>query len=156
MPRRPRYLDATEAQAALADFVGTRRPKRPRAARPEKVRAEAAAMIVSNDFAAATPHHLVALYEDCHLRVYGALPGELAGQAWLGAASAAAKLVRDEFEGDVAKAIEFVRWTWWREREREQRSRTRGEVRTFRVGWRLQFQARGLLTDYRVEMLRRG
>lgn len=144
------------ATQSIADFVGPKREARKRKPRPDRVRAEAEQMALTNRFEGATPSHLVGLYEHCHRQVYGVAPGELNAEVWMGAASAAGKLIRDEFGGDVRAAVEFVRWTWWREKGREETAKKRGEVRTFRIGWRLQFRARELLTDYRVEQLRRG
>ena len=101
----------------------------------------------------AQPQHLVALYGWLHGEVYGAEPLELKGEAWWGAGSAAGKLVREEFGGSVAAALDYVRWVWRRERAREKKA---AEQDARRIGWRLMFCMRHLLTDYRVANARSG
>ena len=98
--------------------------------------------------------HLVALYARLHEQIYGAKAGELAeGKSFLAACSSASKLVRDEMRGSFGEAVEYLRWTWRRERFVEQKRRANGETGR-RIGWRLQFASAGLLTDYRVDAAR--
>lgn len=99
--------------------------------------------------------HLVALYARLHEQIYGVAPEELGeGRAMLAASSSASKLVREAMRGSLVEAIEFLRWTWRRERFVEQKRRANGETGR-RIGWRLQFASAGLLTDYRVDAARR-
>ena len=96
--------------------------------------------------------HLVALYAKLHEQVYGAGPGELEeGKNFLAACSAASRLVRVDFKGELRGAIEFLRWTWRRERFVVQKRRQSGAAGR-RIGWRLQFASRDLVTDYRVDL----
>lgn len=117
-------------------------------------------------WAGAEPRHLVALYAYLHGQVYGVAPDELTGDplAWLGAVSAATKLLKDEF-GDgvtiwaslsdeqrtemVRRAVEWVRWVWVREQRGCDRRAKVGETSEFRIGWRYMFCRRGLVVDYR-------
>lgn len=118
----------------------------------EKARLEIVAMLGDNDFEEAKPFHLVALYEWCHEKVYGVRPLELEKQ-WLAAAHAASELAKTDFEGELAEVVEFIRWTWRREQQREARRAQSGQSMG-RVGWRLQFVTRYLLTDYRIDQKR--
>ncbi len=104
------------------------------------------------------PKHLVALYARLHARVYGAEPQELAdGKSFFAASSAAERLVRVEFAGTPDRALDFLRWTWRREADREKwRRQNPGGSGGGRIGWKLQFAGRALVTDYRVEMARRS
>lgn len=98
--------------------------------------------------------HLVALYARLHAEVYGVEPAELSeGATFHAAVSAADRLAREAFDGRAAGAIEFLRFVWRRERSREKRRRAEGSA-GFRIGWRLQFVSRELLTDYRLELAR--
>jgi hypothetical protein len=119
----------------------------------EKVAEECARMRKENDWSEAKASHLVALYAWCHEKVYTVAPSELAGLTWMAATSAAAKLVRDEFNGNVEEAVEYVRWTWRREAGRE-KWRVENDRPGSRIGWRLQFQQRLLVTDYRIDAAR--
>lgn len=94
---------------------------------------------------------IVYVYAVLHERVYGVLPLELRSE--MGRASAAvANVIKNEFGGDPAGVIEFLRWTWARERDAFAR---REPENTFRISWRYQF-GRRLMTDYRIALSRRG
>lgn len=106
-------------------------------------------------FEVAHPECLVGMYVLLHRGVYGVAPDELlAGDAMRGAVSAAGKLVREVFAGDVLQAVEFIRWTWAREAGAEKRRAAAGSQNGFRIGWRLQFCHRTLVTDWRVSQHR--
>lgn len=92
---------------------------------------------------------LVGLYSVFHREVYEVLPGELAGD-WAGAVSAAGKLVKDELEGSMVHAVEYVQWVFVQQKKRLRRSN--GES-TWRVGWRYLFLKRELMTDYRRSLV---
>lgn len=113
-------------------------------------REEAAFRAKANDWRDAAPRHLVGLYAVLHEQVYGVAPAELV-DAWKGAVSAAAAMLKSEFKGDVPAFVEFIRWTWQRARRRKDKAVAEGgEVS--RIGWVLQFKSRAMLTDYRVDM----
>lgn len=108
-----------------------------------------------NAFDDIEPRHLVALYFQLHEHVYGVAPAELRdGQQYLGAVSAAKKLLKQEFDEDPLSMVEFLRWCWQRER-RAEKWRRKNDRETRRIGWRLQFVARNLVTDYRVALARK-
>ncbi len=111
---------------------------------------EAKVMQTSNDWGAAHARHLVGLYVLCHRHVYRVEPEELA-KDWPGACSAARRLVEQEFGGELCRAVAFLRWTWAKEIAAEKR---RDASSSFRIGWRLQFMAKNLLTDYRLHLAR--
>lgn len=146
------------AASQVADFAKVKR-KRPRTrkgptkAGVSRVMREAEKMREANDWAKARPAHLVALYAWCHEQVYEVEPAELVGLNWMAAASACAKMVREEFDG-VEDAVDFLRWTWKRERGREKWRRENGREGG-RITWRAQFQQRFILTDYRIDRARR-
>lgn len=152
MPRRLIYTDdaAATAAQALTDFVG-KAPKK-RAPSPAKAREQVKAMLADGNFDAAKASHLVALYEWCHEQVYGVLPAELTqGENWKMAVFAASKLVKSQFNESVKDAIGFIQWTWKRERYREKMRREGRSDSVGRIGWRLQFVHRHLVTDYFVD-----
>ncbi len=160
MARRLKYPDAGQAQAAQAAAsletwakVGKKPKKRP-LPKPERARGEFRAMLTAGDFSTATPTHLVALYEWCHEQIYGVLPAELNAKAWLMACGHARRLIDEEFKGDVAATIDFIRWTWKREAGREKARRAGTNPNIGRIGWRLQFVTRFLVTDYRLDVAR--
>jgi len=153
----------TEAAAkSVDDLVRTRterkkaegeKPKFGRKASVQKAIEEAKGLVKAGQYNVATPSQLVGLYYLCHEKVYGAVPSELVGEEWRKAVLAAANLVRREFRGDSAKAIEFVRWTWRREAWRE--GRRKEEDRRWRITWRNQFCRADLQADYYTEMARK-
>lgn len=156
MPRRLLYPGATPADVAaeqVAELVGTKRRRSPPS--PDKFRTELRGMLAGGDFDGAKPSHLVALYEWCHEQVYGVRPLELDNrEVWKHATFAAAKLIKEEFRGDAKAAIEFVRWTWRREKWRESRRVDGISPSVGRIGWRLQFAHRHFVTDYRIDLAR--
>lgn len=103
-------------------------------------------------WAAAEPGHLVALYSVMHRKVYGELPGELAGD-WMSAVSAATKLLKDEFADTFVHAVQYLQWAFAIEKKKE--ARRTADSSTWRLGWRYALMKRELLTSYRVAV-RRG
>lgn len=91
----------------------------------------------------------VGLYIALHEAVYEVQPEELRGEAMLGAISAAGKLMGELGGGGV---VRFLRWTWARERKRQKRD----DLEPRRIGWRLQFVHRGLLTDWKMMARKAG
>ena len=96
----------------------------------------------------------MALYAWLHREVYGVDAAELCDRAMLTAAVAAAnRMLERDFGGEAERAVDFLRWTWKREARFEKKRRDdRAEGR--RITWRLQFAARHLLVDYRVDLVR--
>lgn len=148
---------AAEAAAALEAFAGVGKPKRKPSIDPERYRKELRGMLAEDTLAKATPAHLVALYEYAHENVYGVRPAELSTRAvWRTAMFSAARLLREEFNGEASLCVDFIRWTWKREKAREHARRKGTNASIGRIGWRLQFVTRHLVTDYRVDVARSG
>lgn len=151
---------ATENHADSVDaFVGNRRPRR--RGRPQASEhavglyiEDAVARARSGDWHGVDPGQvgglMVALYIVCHERVYGVRPMEaMTGDAFPAASLAAKQMHVGAFKADVLEMVEFIRWTWDREKARD---RARRETR--RIGWRLQFDL-GLFTDYKADQMRK-
>lgn len=138
-----------ERQVGLDTPTLVRTKKRKPAADRERAVEAAREIFKAEDWDSLAVAHLVAFYLIFHREVYGADAPDLVGNAWRGACSAASKLVRDEFGGDKRQALEFLRWTWARERERERWRREHGRDGR-RICWRQQFVWRSLLAEYRV------
>lgn len=120
----------------------------------DDVRVEVKVMIESGDWTGASPRHLVALYELMHALVYEVVPTMTNRERSIAVAQAGGQ-VRYQFDGDIAQAIEFVRWAWQREAEREEWRRRSGR-QGGRLDWRRLFSSSGVLTDYRVELARKA
>ena len=153
-PSEVRRRRAAETLEEWAGPVTRRRSRNPKSSLV-RARAEVAEMNATNDWSTATGKHFVALYEQLHTRIYGAPPAELEAVGFFGAVSSADKMLRDEFEGDPQRMIDFMRWVWVRERESEKRRAANGTDGR-RLTWRLQFAGRHVLTDYRVALARKG
>lgn len=109
-----------------------------------------------NAWAGAKADHLLGLYVILHMHVYGVEPSDLLeGKTLMGATSCVRSLLRTEFLEDSRLLAEFIRWTWEQEKLTEKRFRERNEVRSFRMGWRVQFQSRSHLTSFRVALARK-
>lgn len=98
------------------------------------------------DWSAAEPRHLLALYFRLHETVHGIEPLELLEQrTWRLAMVEVAYTLSREFQGDKTAMSHFIAWTWLRERKLKPRSPH------YRTGWRRQFSA-ALVTDYRIAL----
>ena len=167
MPRRlskPARSKAqqTAAADALDKLVSAKverrkkgKPKRSYVTKAQRTKwlAEVDQMTKAGDLSEAKPSHLVALYIRLHGWCYGAEPDEVKGQMYSMAMIQAGKLTKEEFGGDVLDAVAFIRWVWQRAKRREAKRPDGQDV--FRIGWRLMFARRDLVTDYRVEQERR-
>ncbi len=118
------------------------------AAPMRRVKDDVAERCASGEWEGATPRHLVALYEVLHQDVYGVEASDMTPRERQQAALAAGRVVKDEFDGDVAAAVELIRWAWKREEGREKWRRENGRSGS-RLGWRLLFGA--MLVDWRLE-----
>jgi len=100
------------------------------------------------DFAAIGPRAVVGLFIVLHTKVYGVEPSELRdGREMDGASASARRLVEVDFGGRIDWALDFVRWTWAREK-RQFATRTSD----WRLSWRWQFTSKSSVTDYRIAM----
>lgn len=119
----------------------------------DRSRSEVDAMIETGVWEGVTARHLVALYDLMHFRCYGVACAELGPSERYNAAMMAASMVKREFAGDYADAMEFMRWAWTREIDSETWRRENGRTNARRIGYRLMFSG-SLLTDYRLFLAR--
>jgi hypothetical protein len=110
-------------------------------------------MIANDDFAPCTAIHLVALYLKLHVKVYGIEAIDCGPSDRTAAAGRAAVMIRENFDGSGEAAVEFLRWTWTREKDRENFRRANRRSGN-RITWRLQFSS-SLLIDYRLDLARK-
>lgn len=145
-----RRLRALQTRLPTADGSPPVLPPRKPFTAPLKALADLDALHAAK-WSGAEARHLVALYAYLHEQVYGVAADELvkAPLEWLGAVSAATKLLREEFGDQAPAAVEWVRWVWKREKAGCDRRAKVGETSDFRIGWRYMFCRRGLLVDYR-------
>jgi hypothetical protein len=102
----------------------------------------------TTNFAGLDYRAVVGLFILMHAKIYGVEPLELQdGREMDGAMSSARRLVDSDFGGRLDYALDFVRWTWARERRQFANRQS-----DWRIGWRWQMTSRALVTDYRVAM----
>lgn len=162
MPRKLKELETAKKGAveSVAAFIRRRGPRRansgPQKARVDKVTRQMNEMRVANEWAEATPMHLVALYTWCHEQTYGLRPVEFerGGLLWSAATACATKMLREEFKGDIDEMVDYMRWSWRREKRKEEWRRESNRDGG-RIEWRAQFMHLYLLTDYRIDKARR-
>jgi len=146
------------ANAVVDDFLShaSRRPRRENPPRPIDLAVkEADRRGASGDWEGAGGRAFVGLYALCHLLVYGVIPVDLADRAVYGRATkAATKCLHEHFGDDRAEFVEFIRWSWEREKGREEWADRKG-VQRGRLGVFVQFSA-SVVTDYRVDQSRRA
>lgn len=107
----------------------------------------------SGEWEEATGRTFVGLYALCHRIVYGVVPDDIAEKATLAlAAKMANTCLHSHFQDDRSAFVEFIKWTWDREKERES-WRVRNGRKGSRIGVRLQFSG-SLITDHRVDLAR--
>lgn len=88
--------------------------------------------------------HFVAFYLELHAHVYKVEASELDGVEWWAAVTSAEKLLVSAFDGDRGKMLDFMRWTWQREKWKAANADS-----PRRYVWRWQFST-SAVTDYRV------
>lgn len=148
---------AGSAQAALDSFVGpTRGAKKKKGvgSRRAKYIEEVADRMKRKDWEGMTAGRLVALYWLCHERVYGTVPVELdKATTWETAMMGAGRMVTDHFDGDVQRAVVFMRWVWTREAGYEDWRRKNSKFGR-RITWQNQFRHDHLISDWRAAAMR--
>lgn len=121
----------------------------------QRVKRENALFSDSGNWNAASPHHLVSLVASCHEEVYGVVDFELEAPKTFGLAAILAKnLLSKRFNGNVQAMVEFIRWTWKREKAREQ-WRIENQKEGKRISFRLQFSD-SLFSDFVLHLRRQG
>lgn len=151
--------DVDKAAANIAAFVGSpskRKSSRPSAgSRRKQYIEEVRERMKRKNWEGMTAGKLVALYWLCHERVYGVTPVEIdKASTWTSAMKQAGSMVQKHFDGDVDRAITFMRWCWTRELEREKWRRDNGKEGR-RLSWQNQFIHHHLITDWRAAAMRR-
>lgn len=107
----------------------------------------------SGTWEGATGRTLVGLYALCHRIVYGEIPLELYQKAEFSvAARMATKALHEWFGDDPALFVEFLKWSWEREKGRDAWATREGKSRS-RMRARFQFSA-AMVQDWRVERTR--
>ena len=144
---RSRSAFVSPASAFVGDLDEPKRKTNPKKALA-RAREELEEILSASEWHRAQPRHFVALYVKLHEHVYKVPPYELESDAFFGATSAAARMMRDDFASSPERMMHYVRWTWQRERQVEKRRQADGQDGR-RIGWQLQFVTRHLLTDYR-------
>lgn len=168
MARRPvefepapnRYNAAAAEQFDQAAAASAKRRARPRGMTERTLGEAVQALQVKlseldehEDYEPKRPGELVLVYAWLHQGTYGCPAGELMGKGFGHACMAAANLARTQFDDDLSALLEFVRWTWAREKDSEEWRRRNGRTGR-RITWALQFRNGGILTDYRVAIAR--
>ncbi len=159
---RARKVDlraAAQASAAqqLAQAIDKMPRPKPRSRRT--VAEEVAEMVRTQKWDQMRAAHFVELYALGHRQVYGVEAAELLGtgkassNARKGAASAAERMLRQEFGGSALMMVRFFNWVWKREVQREQWAKENSRERG-RLGWQVMIAGRAILTDYRAAQLR--
>lgn len=92
---------------------------------------------------------LVYVYAWLYYEVCGVLPLSLINEV-TPARNAARLMTQNFFEGDFARALDFLKWTWAREKWRRDNDR---QMKV--ISWRLQF-SKYLIEDYQVAHVRRN
>jgi hypothetical protein len=158
----PKELERAFATVELRQLVGPEKPNGKKRRRNGSVSRsmleqrieQFTRMVERDDFEGALPSDLVAAYAWCHRGAYGVLPLELVERgAWERAVLSASSMLKQEFSGDVAAMLDYVRWTWGREIARQEWRARAGQANgsAWRIGWYEQFVKKRLLTDYLVK-----
>ena len=148
-----------------AELAALREEVAPRLERKRKTRtiaasvygravAEVREMFDSGRWEGVSARHLVAVYDVMHAETYGVEAG-LSPSDRYAATMMAAGLVRREFGGDFAIALEYMRWAWAKEERDERWRRENGRVDGRRLGHALMFGGR-LVPDFRLYLARTG
>lgn len=163
VPRQPsedffELKELSDEAKQLAEWAGTTKKKSGRglsASKWSKALSEAATMMRTGNWESAEPVHFVAAYATLFEKVYGVECADLASaQTRLYACGFASRLLSTNFGDDVVEFVEFVRWTWSREKERDTWRRANGRSGGTVVGWRLQFGG-AFVTEFRVDRARK-
>jgi len=122
--------------------------------RMEVAAREVGVMLKTGDWQNARSIHFVALYVWLHKHTYGTEPLELTPACRLHCAGLVVRILEQHFRDDPGALADFVRWVWAREIGRKRANPDKPT--TWRIGWRQQFSAGYLLTDYRTHLAQTG
>ncbi len=139
----------------MAAFVGGPRKRRNAGSNRAQHISEVCERIARGHWAEMTAGRLVALYWIMHEKIYGITPTELnKAAAWERAMKSAGKMVKDNFDGDVGQAVQFMRWVWTEAMRKEKWARD-NEKNVRRITWQNQFMHDYLITDWRASEMRK-
>jgi hypothetical protein len=148
-----------EAQAALESFAPPRIPKGKKLTLTDfewkEAKKKAHEMMSKGDWTQAWPRDFVAAYAILHKEIYEIEPAELTPEIRYRACALAQNLLKKEFHDDKNLLADFIRWTWTREEGRE-KWRRENQRPGGRIAWQAQFMASNILSDWRVDHVRRG
>lgn len=95
---------------------------------------------------------LVGLYAFCHKLVYGIVPIELdQGREFIIATRLAKKLHHEAFADDTQRMVEFIRWSWEREKRVHAWAQSKMILDRRPMSYKAQF-SRAKQTEYRVAL----
>ncbi len=147
------------ATQALRLFAPPRERKRKSRTLPDSewrpAHAHATELMTSGDWGNATPKDFVASYAVLHTDVYGVEPSELTSKTRFVACMCVAALLSKEFHDDKSLFAEYIRWVWEREESRE-KWRRENKHPGGRIAWQAMFMTSSLLSDWRLDHVRRG
>lgn len=161
-PRRRRKIasgkQVANAEVALSDFLSTPAQKRSaksgRSAKPifDVALNNATIRARTGDWEGADAKTLVGLYIVCHRMVYGLLPDDLLPDTEMRKAiRVARKCLTESFTDDASEMVDFIKWTWKRQRSKEDWALRQGrDLGRFMV-W-TQFK-KSTVVDYRKALL---
>lgn len=146
------------ARARLSEFLDHKefvpKPKRARGRKLSSLEssiAEATRRSKAGDWGGSTGRVFVGLYAICYRLVYGKLPIDIeTHQEFMFAARLANTSLHVHFNDDPDAFVEFIKWTWEREKRRVLRALEQGYDRQ-RVIARYQF-SKAYVEDYRVHL----
>lgn len=163
-PRAPEVkrsdAETKRAQQSLSGFLdhGQKKKRRGKSDHLKPIDAlikDAEIRSTSGEWEGCTGRSFVGLYAFCFRMIYGVVPIELyksEGLIGIGGKNASS-ILRNRFGGDTSKMVEFMKWTWAREKGRDEWAR-RNKIDRKQLGLRVQF-SESLVQDYQINMGRR-
>jgi hypothetical protein len=115
---------------------------------------EVEAKVEARDFSSIAARHWVALFCWIHEAIYNVECVDEVRAEWKAAMFQAAKMLKHKFDDDPVEMFHFINWVAVREQGHEKwRRENKKEGR--RLSWRDLFLRERLLTDYKINQLRR-
>ena len=165
--KRPTPSDARQTNAqptgekeriALMDFLDSGPKKAPRQARQSKIDmaiTDAELRAQTGEWEGIPSRIFVGLYGLCHRILYGFVPDELkVTREFDKAAKMAARRLRESFDNDAEEMVEFIKWSWERQKSKEAWAINNGK-NVSRLNIFAQFSP-SLVSDYRKAVIDRA
>jgi hypothetical protein len=147
------------AARALESFAPPRKPKGKKLTLTDSewkdAKRRAHEWMTKGDWTDAWPRDFVAAYALLHNQVYGVEPSELTPEVRYRICAVVQNFLKREFHDDKNLFAEFMRWTWDREEGRE-KWRRENQRSGGRIAWQTQFMPSSILSDWRIDHVRRG